>query len=142
MAFLYRMIRRPPRATRTDTLFPYPPLFLSASLDAVGARLRPQLLDRRLKEAGSQLERLWRVAESLNPKGVLRRGYALVTDTSGHVVTSAAGARAARRVSLQFADGGVDATKGSDESAPRAPAPKKAAPASSSQPKQIGRAHV
>src|SRR3546814_14660203 len=72
------------------------------------------------------LERLWRVAESLNPKGVLRRGYALVTDTSGHVVTSAAGARAARRVSLQFADGGVDATIGSDESAPRAPAPQKA----------------
>lgn len=109
----------------------------SASLDAVGARLRPQLLDRRLKEAGSQLERLWRVAESLNPKGVLRRGYALVTDTSGHVVTSAAGARAARRVSLQFADGGVDATIGSDESAPRAPSPKKAAAASSSQPKLL-----
>src|SRR3546814_8241604 len=85
-----------------------------------------------MKEAGSQLERLWRVAESLNPKGVLRRGYALVTDTSGHVVTSAAGARAARRVSLQFADGGVDATIGSDESAPRAPSPKKAAPASRS----------
>src|SRR3546814_7714162 len=26
------MIRRPPRSTRTDTLFPYPPLFRSADL--------------------------------------------------------------------------------------------------------------
>src|SRR3546814_19909521 len=33
------MIRRPPRSTRTDTLFPYTTLFRSASLvDAPGAR--------------------------------------------------------------------------------------------------------
>src|SRR3546814_1892886 len=29
--FLYLMIRRPPRSTRTDTLFPYTTLFLSAA---------------------------------------------------------------------------------------------------------------
>src|SRR3546814_18886211 len=27
--FFFLMIRRPPRSTRTDTLFPYPPLFRS-----------------------------------------------------------------------------------------------------------------
>src|SRR3546814_15769901 len=39
------MIRRPPRSTRTDTLFPYTTLFRSHSPDAANAtRLRPQLL--------------------------------------------------------------------------------------------------
>src|SRR3546814_1775976 len=33
------MIRRPPRSTRTDTLFPYTTLFRSASVDRMGARL-------------------------------------------------------------------------------------------------------
>src|SRR3546814_15178336 len=34
------MIRRPPRSTRTDTLFPYTTLFRSRHLDAPGGRLR------------------------------------------------------------------------------------------------------
>src|SRR3546814_20586449 len=34
------MIRRPPRSTRTDTLFPYTTLFLSAVLARVAAGLR------------------------------------------------------------------------------------------------------
>src|SRR3546814_6689870 len=34
------MIRRPPRSTRTDTLFPYTTLFLSASVRAVGRQRR------------------------------------------------------------------------------------------------------
>src|SRR3546814_11228273 len=33
------MIRRPPRSTRTDTLFPYPPLFLSAPRVDLGDQL-------------------------------------------------------------------------------------------------------
>src|SRR3546814_6862661 len=33
------MIRRPPRSTRTDTLFPYTPLFRSAAETAVSARV-------------------------------------------------------------------------------------------------------
>src|SRR3546814_16393486 len=32
------MIRRPPRSTRTDTLFPYTTLFRSAAIDANGLR--------------------------------------------------------------------------------------------------------
>src|SRR3546814_13957196 len=35
--FFFLMIRRPPRSTRTDPLFPYTTLFRSAYLDAIGA---------------------------------------------------------------------------------------------------------
>src|SRR3546814_1317614 len=36
------MIRRPPRSTRTDTLFPYTTLFRSAGDELVAAALRPR----------------------------------------------------------------------------------------------------
>src|SRR3546814_14150250 len=45
------MIRRPPRSTRTDTLFPYTTLFRSAGLDLL------RLLDR-LVDAADHVERL------------------------------------------------------------------------------------
>jgi exodeoxyribonuclease VII large subunit len=45
-----------------------------------------------------------------DPDRVLERGYAVVDDREGNVVTSAATARAAREVRLHFADGAVDAT--------------------------------
>src|SRR3546814_3789435 len=38
------MIRRPPRSTRTDTLFPYTTLFRSLLLYALSLRLIPRLL--------------------------------------------------------------------------------------------------
>src|SRR3546814_18811267 len=38
--FLFLMIRRPPRSTRTDTLFPYTTLFRSVVRGVVGARDR------------------------------------------------------------------------------------------------------
>src|SRR3546814_15494600 len=37
MTFFFLMIRRPPRSTRTDTLFPYTTLFRSAELGKIGA---------------------------------------------------------------------------------------------------------
>src|SRR3546814_3684699 len=37
--FFFLMIRRPPRSTRTDTLFPYTTLFRSALVLAVGERI-------------------------------------------------------------------------------------------------------
>src|SRR3546814_2980963 len=36
--FFFLMIRRPPRSTRTDTLFPYTTLFLSAEIIGAGNR--------------------------------------------------------------------------------------------------------
>src|SRR3546814_15492268 len=37
LIFFFLMIRRPPRSTRTDTLFPYTTLFRSEGIDAVEA---------------------------------------------------------------------------------------------------------
>jgi exodeoxyribonuclease VII large subunit len=45
-----------------------------------------------------------------DPERTLERGYALVTDRTGDVVTSAAAARAAGDVRLRFGDAAVDAT--------------------------------
>src|SRR3546814_3684577 len=48
--FFFLMIRRPPRSTRTDTLFPYTTLFRSArlfALDGAGGHRRGQRRDAR-----------------------------------------------------------------------------------------------
>src|SRR3546814_4417177 len=43
MFFFFLMIRRPPRSTRTDTLFPYTTLFRSGAADLPAPRLQSQL---------------------------------------------------------------------------------------------------
>src|SRR3546814_11660685 len=59
LLFFFLMIRRPPRSTRTDTLFPYTTLFRSVPLAQGRRRLgchsalsrnRPQLVDRNVRE--------------------------------------------------------------------------------------------
>src|SRR3546814_7142323 len=54
------MIRRPPRSTRTDTLFPYTTLFRSAGQDA-GARSGRQYGERKKRY---QRQRDWRAPSS------------------------------------------------------------------------------
>src|SRR3546814_18572078 len=52
-SFFFLMIRRPPRSTRTDTLFPYPTLFRSyRPRDPVGDRYDPVPKDARHPYAG------------------------------------------------------------------------------------------
>ena len=46
---------------------------------------------------------------ALNPRGTLERGYAIVSDTGGTVVTSAKRLRADQQIAIQFADGDIDA---------------------------------
>src|SRR3546814_14579476 len=41
--FLFLMIRRPPRSTRTDTLFPYTTLFRSDPIRHPGTQLRSRI---------------------------------------------------------------------------------------------------
>src|SRR3546814_9313374 len=43
MSFFFLMIRRPPRSTRTDTLFPYTTLFRSR--EAISTRAPPPIVD-------------------------------------------------------------------------------------------------
>ena len=50
-----------------------------------------------------------------DPERVLERGYAVVDDRHGHVLTSAEAAREARAVRLFFADAAVDATIEDDD---------------------------
>src|SRR3546814_4384504 len=51
LKFFFLMIRRPPRSTRTDTLFPYTTLFRS---DGVEAQRQRTFADRHLQIAGGQ----------------------------------------------------------------------------------------
>src|SRR3546814_4200710 len=53
--FFFLMIRRPPRSTRTDTLFPYTTLFRSMAIDAV-ERLRAVAELSELRSQEVQLE--------------------------------------------------------------------------------------
>ncbi|MFC3712249.1 exodeoxyribonuclease VII large subunit [Sphingoaurantiacus capsulatus] len=75
-----------------------------------------------------------RVAETLNPRATLQRGYAVVTRGDGHYITGADEARAAGALTIEFADGKVDVTTGEAPAAPRsapkpAPRPRDAGPA-------------
>src|SRR3546814_1661940 len=62
------MIRRPPRSTRTDTLFPYTTLFRSSrggncfSSACAGPRLLPDRLAARSEEHTSELQSLMRIS--------------------------------------------------------------------------------
>lgn len=90
--------------------------------------LRPSLLARRLDRDRARLEGLERLFASLDPRALLSRGYAMVRDAGGAIVTSAAKARAAGRLRLQFADGDVPAEVADGEAPPPAPRPERKAP--------------
>ena len=84
------------------------------------AALRPALVGQRIATARERSEGLWRLATSLDPRRMLARGYAMVRDGQGAVLTSAAAARAAHGLSLGFVDGDVAVTV-TDGAAPAAP---------------------
>src|SRR3546814_7255731 len=66
--FLFLMIRRPPRSTRTDTLFPYTTLFRSALVDHSPhvpyreSKLTRLLQESRSEEHTSELQSLLRIS--------------------------------------------------------------------------------
>ena len=64
---------------------------------------------------GRELERLRLAVDAHDPERTLERGYALVEDAGGELVTSAEATRAARDVTLRFADGRVRARTEEDE---------------------------
>ena len=57
--------------------------------------------------SGSRSEGLGRLLGSLDPRALLSRGYAMVRDGEGAIVTTAGKAQAAGHLRLQFADGDV-----------------------------------
>lgn len=72
-----------------------------------------------------EIEHLAAALAAHDPQRTLARGYALVEDAAGGLVTSAADARAAGAVRLRFADGAAEADVRTDTTAPvdRPPVP-------------------
>lgn len=76
-------------------------------LARVSGVLRPAMLTQRLANAEQRLTQTWRLVESLHPLRPLERGYVLVRDRQGGVVSDAARANRARLLTLTFSDGEV-----------------------------------
>lgn len=100
------------------------------------AALRPALLARRWDRDRALLEGLGRLLVSLDPRALLSRGYAMVRDAGGAIVTSAAKAQDAGHLSLQFADGDVPVQVAGGDVPPPASAPRPARKAPPAAPKR------
>ncbi len=68
-----------------------------------------QALTRRLQQSRDALVQSQRVLDLLDPRVVLRRGYAWLADEHGHTLTRAAQAQVGDRVTATLADGEIDA---------------------------------
>jgi len=82
-----------------------------ARLERLTTRLST-LTERLIERADTQLSTTAKLLESYSYKKVLARGFALVRDTAGTPLLSAAAAQDARNLTLTFADGDVAATAG------------------------------
>ena len=100
---------------------------ISERLAARGAALRPALLARRWDRDRALLDGLGRLLASLDPRALLSRGYAMVRDGGGAIVTSAGTAKDAGRLRLQFADGDVPVQVTGGDGVPPPPAAPKPA---------------
>ena len=65
--------------------------------------------DKRRDGAEAALLRIRERLEAISPLQVLERGYSMVTDRNGKVLTAARQAREAERIGIRFADGSVEA---------------------------------
>jgi exodeoxyribonuclease VII large subunit len=72
------------------------------------ARLRPAA-ERALERRAERLAATARLLDTLGYRQTLARGYAVVRDGEGEVLTRAAAVRPASALEIEFADGRVDA---------------------------------
>lgn len=72
-------------------------------LEGVAARLRPHMLEGRLREKKQKLTGLAALLESLSFERVLERGYAVVYDDQGHIISSTS--KAVGDMTLRLKDG-------------------------------------
>jgi exodeoxyribonuclease VII large subunit len=72
-------------------------------------RREAELHDARSGALHKRIATLASVLSAHDPDRVLERGYAVVSDAAGQLVSSAAGARAAGRIDVRFADDDVEA---------------------------------
>jgi exodeoxyribonuclease VII large subunit len=70
-------------------------------------------LERALKNAdhrrSSRVDALRRALQHLDPTRVLGRGYSIVRDGDGHVVSTSAGLAKGAKLDILFAEGGAEA---------------------------------
>ncbi len=85
-----------------------------AELDGLRDRIR-RTLGHRLDRAADDIAHHRARARALSPLETLRRGYAVLQDADGHVVTSVAGVSDGDAVSVRVVDGRVHATTTSTE---------------------------
>ena len=81
--------------------------------------LSEALMQATLREAAARLAGTAGRLEAVSPRAVLARGYALVSDRSGHPVTRAADVPKGARLRIAFADGDVAVTAEGDRTATR-----------------------
>ena len=72
----------------------------------------PQKIQRRLVQQSDRLDRAALRLDLLDPRLVLQRGYALLTDTTGQAVTSVRQAQPGDALRATLADGALDVTVG------------------------------
>ena len=82
---------------------------LAQSRQALEAHL-PQALQRSVAQQTDRLGRAALRLDLLDPRLVLQRGYALLTDADGHAVTSVRQARPGDALQATLADGAIDVT--------------------------------
>jgi exodeoxyribonuclease VII large subunit len=75
-------------------------------------------LSTRISRERSTLAAHDRVLQSLSYKNVLKRGYAVVRDEAAQIVSSAEAVILGQRLSIEFADGSIEASAGDDGAAP------------------------
>ena len=91
----------------------------------VSARLHPAPVVAGQREARARLEGLAARLNSVSYMAVLERGFALVSDPTGHPLTRAAEVAPRAALRLRFADGAVAATAdGGEAAAPRPSRPR------------------
>jgi exodeoxyribonuclease VII large subunit len=73
-------------------------------------RLTPAPLTAALRERRARLEGIAARLDGASYEAVLARGFALVRDSAGHALSTAAAVKPGARLSIRFADGDVPAT--------------------------------
>ena len=79
-------------------------------LNLVAGRLRGDLVEQRIARLSEKLGALWKMAELAHPERPLSKGYVRITSREGKTLVRAGEARAAKRLTLHFGDGPVDAS--------------------------------
>ncbi|MGR3718056.1 MAG: exodeoxyribonuclease VII large subunit [Thermohalobaculum sp.] len=96
------------------------------ALTRQAGRFSPRLLTARTERLRDRFDALARLYGSLHYEETLKRGYAVVRDSAGAVLTRAAQVAPGAALEIEFADGRVDATAAGD--APPRPRKRKTGP--------------